>query len=560
MTSLDQNSTFDGNTEGTETIQVTSDTGTLLRALSKTFTNDHAVLGELLQNGRRAGASRIDITVTDDLIVVQDDGCGISDFSVLLSIAKSGWDDAVKRSDAPYGMGFASSFFTCEHLGVMSKGKHVYASTNDLIDLKPVPVNETADLGVTEIRLHGHRLGREQEVVARLGKLAKGFPIPVIVNGKDLPRPDAIGIRELIPTPIGLVSPDLRIYTGQIQFYLQGLPIHAHASGPRSWGKWNSSDNARVVHLNSPQFEGRLPERDSLLNPEQSHKAIYEALRQLAIDFVTAESIRMEPKAFIKAYAEVAKQLDMRDLLNSIDYIPTSWVWQFVDVPTYTPSGWDPEFSGPAMIGGETVDVLSRDDLSNGRLVLLEEFDEEGSDLLAAHAVRGMGAVVVQQIPDWHWASALAVEVSSEDFELVVGKELGSQMFEFWCYSMTVVLVDTLKARTKSALRGEIEQVGIPVYYDSEAKKLYITENCYTQDAVRNVCNFTSDDEHDEQAEDSATTDLDVIIRSLKDADPADLLQSVLARYMPLSMPDSLKGKTFQLTLNEHGRPIVTLA
>src|SRR5690606_25609493 len=108
---------------------------------------------------RRAGASKVDITVTDELLVFQDDGCGIEDFSVLLSIAKSGWDTAVQRNDAPYGLGWLSTLFACEHVGVMSHGRHLYAATEDLLAVKPVPVNESADLGVTEIRLHQHRLG-----------------------------------------------------------------------------------------------------------------------------------------------------------------------------------------------------------------------------------------------------------------------------------------------------------------------------------------------------------------------------------------------------------------
>ena len=55
-------------------VRVESDPKTLLNALKATFTRPQSVLGELLQNGRRAGATQIDITVSADDIVVRDNG------------------------------------------------------------------------------------------------------------------------------------------------------------------------------------------------------------------------------------------------------------------------------------------------------------------------------------------------------------------------------------------------------------------------------------------------------------------------------------------------------
>ena len=76
------------------------------------------IFAELLQNARRAGASRVRVTlsqrplptspatyVTD--VQVADDGCGIDDPAVLLAYGRNGWRDAITSGEDAAGMGFA---------------------------------------------------------------------------------------------------------------------------------------------------------------------------------------------------------------------------------------------------------------------------------------------------------------------------------------------------------------------------------------------------------------------------------------------------------------------
>ncbi len=72
-------------------------------SLSQTFT-------ELLQNARRSGASRFDVTTRalpgdTILITVTDDGHGIADPAVLLSFGESGWNAGMAKREDPAGMG-----------------------------------------------------------------------------------------------------------------------------------------------------------------------------------------------------------------------------------------------------------------------------------------------------------------------------------------------------------------------------------------------------------------------------------------------------------------------
>ena len=60
---------------------------------------------ELLQNARRAGATKVIITNKDGWVTVKDNGRGISDFAKLLDLGGSGWDEACEKSEDPAGVG-----------------------------------------------------------------------------------------------------------------------------------------------------------------------------------------------------------------------------------------------------------------------------------------------------------------------------------------------------------------------------------------------------------------------------------------------------------------------
>ena len=81
----------------------------LLTKASRLFTGtlDGRVI-EILQNSRRAGATEVQISNKDGLITVADNGGGIDDFSKLLNLGDSDWDDAMEGSEDPAGVGLFS--------------------------------------------------------------------------------------------------------------------------------------------------------------------------------------------------------------------------------------------------------------------------------------------------------------------------------------------------------------------------------------------------------------------------------------------------------------------
>jgi hypothetical protein len=92
----------------TETIQATVNPR-LLQKASRLFTGTiEGRIIEVLQNARRAGATEVQITNTDGLITVRDNGRGIEEFKKLLDLGSSGWDDAIEFSEDPAGVGLFS--------------------------------------------------------------------------------------------------------------------------------------------------------------------------------------------------------------------------------------------------------------------------------------------------------------------------------------------------------------------------------------------------------------------------------------------------------------------
>ena len=76
----------------------------------------HDTAAEILQNARRAGATRVDVGLAPEAAAdgespktratFNDDGCGIADPAVVLSFGESGWTAERALAERPAGMGF----------------------------------------------------------------------------------------------------------------------------------------------------------------------------------------------------------------------------------------------------------------------------------------------------------------------------------------------------------------------------------------------------------------------------------------------------------------------
>ena len=78
---------------------------------------------EILQNARRAGATTVQITNTDGVVIVRDNGSGIDDFAALLDMGGSGWEADLEASEDPAGVGLFC--LAPRELTVRSRGRLV---------------------------------------------------------------------------------------------------------------------------------------------------------------------------------------------------------------------------------------------------------------------------------------------------------------------------------------------------------------------------------------------------------------------------------------------------
>jgi len=106
-------------------IQVRINEEGALRNQRYAFTDRFTLVTELLQNARRAGATRIDIThdTATKRLCVRDDGHGIADFQKLLTFNESGWDEATTDQERPFGIGFSKCLYAASRCIVASVSK-----------------------------------------------------------------------------------------------------------------------------------------------------------------------------------------------------------------------------------------------------------------------------------------------------------------------------------------------------------------------------------------------------------------------------------------------------
>lgn len=532
-------------------VRVESDTKTLLQALKATFTKPHSVLGELLQNGRRAGATLIEITATDEDITVRDNGCGIADPAVLLNIGVSGWDEDTKAADACYGLGFIATLFCCATLEVVSRGQYMHAKTSDLIDCKPVGLTPCDDDGFTSIKLMGHTLGKVDAVTKLLGRIGRGFPIDVHVNGEPLPRDHALDTATWVESPMGWTRPQdvLNNVTGTT-FYLQGLPIGVHSSQVDDGRYWNR--DTRVVHLRSPIVKGRLPERDCVLDPDEVAKLIHSSRKSLARaklqEFAAAGRVEELCK-----HAGMIAATESFDLLEALWIVPGNWLFEIDDTPCYghpdSYSEWQRMLEGP----------VSFDTIAVRGIWAPDDVDCDIYPLRACHYVRARNGLLASNVNNaaMEWLTTrFGLKAVCDNDVIVTAVDIIAIQEESFLDASGVIACKSIALAHPEY--GTVTDGALPLCaLDQDDRLLVASPNVSTQAAVKQIGDFIWDDAEDEDAVWRAQQDLSVILAQLFSGKD---LSAVLLRVLQQgssSMDRLLKNSRFTVSFDEVGRPTV---
>lgn len=100
-----------------------------------TFKDIYCFLDEDVQNAQRAKATEVRITVdrSENRVIVENNGNILTNPQALFSIAESDWDEEVRKSENPFGMGFFSNITVSNLINVHSGNTYITFDVEDMI-------------------------------------------------------------------------------------------------------------------------------------------------------------------------------------------------------------------------------------------------------------------------------------------------------------------------------------------------------------------------------------------------------------------------------------------
>ena len=245
------------------------------------------ILNELLQNARRSGATRVDITIQPDRVTVADDGTGIADPAAILAFGQSGWDNRAARSEHAAGMGFYA-LARSERVRVTSKHRDGPAWQVDLtpdhfVGKLDAPVHrlfENTNPPGTTVTFASSRYPDQD-----IRDAARYYPLPVRVNGIRAEQADFLG--DAVHTEIwegvriGAYADPRWSHMGRMNFHGIIVSQTKLPTIPTIRDQWT----AQVDVLDCPELELTLPARREVIETPFMEKlrtacrrAIYRAL------------------------------------------------------------------------------------------------------------------------------------------------------------------------------------------------------------------------------------------------------------------------------------------
>ena len=427
------------------------------------FSTSTTVIAECMQNARRAGASSVFFDYNEEMasLIITDSGCGIADFTKLITVAESGWSQEVQDSERPFGIGFFSVSFAAETVVVESRGNQIVFSSEDLIAKRQISVQPSSFIGGTRITLQKCKLD-SKKVGEALQRFAKGFSIPVIWQGEELPRPHALANLAGVSTPVGFIhvpgihdARHLGVFNGLGIAYCQGLPVDVSGFSRR----WDEK-SCPIVHVDHRKYQPRMPDRDSLIDSDQASKDFSSAIGDLWRLHLEEQKTVLSPEAFVETYWVAAMNARLLDIMNDVPVLPKSKLSVVGETPIQMGDG-DGEFMYRNKVHVTQVEV------ETGAVQLCHDldYDGEGDEFAKLMFAQKAGLVFVDfGLPEKHWAQPFIRNLSKEKVK-VGGKVIDSAEFSGNFTSGTVKLVEKLMV----TIAGKTFELTEPLALGSDA-------------------------------------------------------------------------------------------
>lgn len=513
------------------TIRLQTSQNRLIANLRHAFTQA-SMLGELLQNARRAQASHIHIAVEGDALTVSDDGTGIADLQMLIFIAESGWDPSLQARENAFGLGVLSTLYFAHSLRVHSLDKLFRAETASVIRGEEIEVISAPPRVGTEIRLHGvlsplKSVNLQTWVETELARLCEVFPVPVTLNGAEVSRPLADPSLPWRETAMGKVLIDLSGTTLRWRCFLQGLPI----------GEQRDYGHSQIVLLPDDTL-ARLPDRQHLLNEAEDHARVQAALAVAYREAMVEAKGRMAPAEFVQRHARSCIDSGNADLLNDVPLVPRAWFRNWDMEPPGFRRFWD---RYPAE------GLISREDLeASGAWVI--DVDEEYLALARETYLQAAKAYLLEEsgLDSGHWLMALVRELTPDGIQVRPGATIhhasNSGLAD---YEVELTLVDTLEV-------GLDGQPGYPVEAVRDGDVLYLAPSAYAP--TRLVSDYVFDDRYSQDREDEDAEILRTFVAVGCSVSPARVVDALLPQSLRFTAQPKLARATVCLTFDDEGK------
>lgn len=448
---MQSNALQDGTEVPVNTVASGINESRFIEHLRELFSTSKVVLSELMQNARRASASKVIFEFAEGNLVVSDDGCGIDDFAKLITIAESGWSEEVMKAEQPFGIGFSSVSFSADSILVESKGKSIAFSSEDLIRKWPIAVTASDYIGGTRITLKNFRVS-EKETLDSLRCFARGFAIPVIANGEEMPRPHAQAGLKGSSTSVGfihvpMVHGESDSFCDLAWVYCQGLPVGVGHLTDR-YGRDAASS---VIHVDHLSYKPRVPDRDTLIDVSKAKVEIEDAMRLVWLSHLADEKPRLDPVVFVERYWGAASRLACKDIFNDVPVLPKLALSYQAEYPVISNGG---------SAQNQFKECVTRADVESGKVVLCDApfEDLEGDNFARMMFAQTKQFVYVDTIPEGHWANDHILDLHGAKLS-ISGKVLKKGFFEGNWVSGEVKLVQDLGV----TLNGETVKLTEPL-------------------------------------------------------------------------------------------------
>ncbi len=526
----------------------------LVKGLKYSFTNKTTVLGELMQNARRAGASQVvfDFDPENKMLRVSDDGCGIDSIETLLTVAESGWNADMCAEEHPFGIGFLSALFACRHLTVSTIGGCISAKTEDVLSFLPVVVTHISNWdGITEIIMQDVNL-EEDDIRKALEKLIQGFPIPVVFNNEELKSLLSINSGlQFVDTEIGSVylsgldTPPLNRYRSHdYAVFLQGLPIY----NSREYWHVNNNHYVHVIHLDSTSFYARLPDREKLINQDEVIEKIKQVLAKEIESRLVSMKITLSAKEFVCFYP-IMKDWKLERLLNDVPLIPAQVLSEVSDNLVCNTDAFGSFITEPK-------DPLSRDEIkARGIVSINDDLQYEG----AAHYLfvwKKNLLLYNGNLDAGHWIHALVKNLDKDEATIEIINESHRASFRGSWVWLSVCFCDAYRIH----IGDETVEISDVAFYTGQENDdtAFIPKGGDSSDVLKQAYSFNNEfEEFQDSAWENDSDAFESFIVANTSKEPADAIKRLLPNFTECPL---LYGESFVLTLDKEGKVALVTA